>query len=82
MARSAIWTALLVATLLAVQPARADFEAGQRAWDAGRPDEALTQWRAGAWVPHAEHGNTRHLRRAIFRDGWFDPSRGGLTVPL
>ena len=48
MARSAIWTALLVATLLAVQPARADFEAGQRAWDAGRPDEALTQWRAGA----------------------------------
>ena len=48
MARLAIWTALLVATLLAVQPARADFEAGQRAWDAGRPDEALTQWRAGA----------------------------------
>ena len=48
MARSVIWTALLVATLVAVQPARADFEAGQRAWDAGRPDEALTQWRAGA----------------------------------
>ena len=48
MVRSAIWTALLVATLVAVQPARADFEAGQRAWDAGRPDEALTQWRAGA----------------------------------
>ena len=48
MARSAIWAALLAATLVAVQPARADFEAGQRAWDAGRPDEALTQWRAGA----------------------------------
>ena len=48
MVRSAIWTALLVATLVAAQPARADFEAGQRAWDAGRPNEALTQWRAGA----------------------------------
>ena len=31
-----------------VQPARADFETGQKAWDAGRPDEALIQWRAGA----------------------------------
>ena len=48
MARSAIRTALLVAALLVVQSAGADFEAGQRAWDAGRPDEALTQWRAGA----------------------------------
>ena len=48
MARSVIRTALLLAALLAVQSAGADFEAGQRAWDAGRPDEALTQWRAGA----------------------------------
>jgi len=48
MARSAIRTALLVAALLAAQPARADFEAGQQAWDAGRPEEALTQWRAAA----------------------------------
>ena len=48
MFRPSLWTALLAVTLVAVQPARADFEAGQRAWDAGRPDEALTQWRAGA----------------------------------
>ena len=48
MVRTSLWTALLVATLVAVQSAGADFEAGQRAWDAGRPDEALTQWRAGA----------------------------------
>ena len=48
MVRTSLWAALLVATLVAVQPAGADFEAGQRAWDAGRPDEALTQWRAGA----------------------------------
>ena len=49
MARTAIWTALLVSILVvAVQPVRADFEAGQRAWDAGHLDEALTQWRAAA----------------------------------
>ena len=48
MVRPSLWTALLAVTLVAVQPARADFETGQRAWDAGRPDEALTQWRAGA----------------------------------
>ena len=34
--------------LSVAQPARADYAAGQRAWDAGRPDEALTQWRAAA----------------------------------
>ena len=48
MVRTSLWTALLAATLLAAQPAGADFEAGQRAWDAGRPDEALAEWRAGA----------------------------------
>ena len=48
MVRTSLWTALLVVTLVAVQPAGADFEAGQRAWDAGNTDEALSQWRAGA----------------------------------
>ena len=43
MVRTSLWTALLAATLLAAQPAGADFEAGQRAWDAGRPDEALAE---------------------------------------
>ena len=32
--------------------------------------------RVRAWVAHAEHANTWRLRHAIFRDGWFDPSRG------
>ena len=48
MVRTSLWTALLVVTLVAVQPAGADFEARQRAWDAGNTDEALSQWRAGA----------------------------------
>ena len=48
MTRAAFRTALLVLALVAVQPLRADYDAGQRAWDAGRPDEALAQWRAAA----------------------------------
>ena len=31
--------------------------------------------RVGAWIAHTAHANTRRLRRAIFRDRWFDPSR-------
>ena len=34
--------------LLGAGAARADYEAGQRAWDAGRHAEAVTQWRAAA----------------------------------
>ena len=48
MSRAAFRTALLVLALVAVQPLRADYDAGQRAWEAGRPDEAVTQWRAAA----------------------------------
>ena len=40
--------AVLALALLAMQPASADYEAGQRAWEAGRADEALAQWRAAA----------------------------------
>ena len=44
------------------------------------------QWRAGtigfgdvnsrvvAWIAHAGHADTWHLRHAIFRGGWFDPA--------
>ena len=39
---------VLVLALVAAQPVRADYEAGQRAWDAGRPDEAVVQWEAAA----------------------------------
>lgn len=49
MIRSAIRAGFLVAALLAgQQPAWANFEAGQRAWDAGDTVEALSQWRAAA----------------------------------
>ena len=48
MIRNAIRTAVLALALLCVLPAGADYEAGRQAWDAGRPDEALAQWRAAA----------------------------------
>ena len=43
-----IRTAMLALAVLCALPARADYDAGQRAWDAGRPDEALVQWMAAA----------------------------------
>ena len=48
MIRTAIWTAFLVAALAAGELVRADFEAGQRAWDAGDMEESLTEWRTAA----------------------------------
>ena len=48
MVGSAIRIVVLALALLGALGARADYEAGQRAWDAGRPDEALAQWRAAA----------------------------------
>ena len=39
---------VLALVLATTQPARPDYDAGQRAWDDARPDEALTQWRAAA----------------------------------
>ena len=41
-------TLVLAVALIATQPASADFEAGQQAWDAGSIDEAVTQWQAAA----------------------------------
>ena len=42
-------TTLAIAVWLVIAPlARADYDAGQRAWDAGSVDEALSQWRAAA----------------------------------
>ena len=41
--------ALVLTVILVFSPAiTADFEAGRKAWDAGRPAEALAQWRAAA----------------------------------
>ena len=38
----------LVLTMVLPLSARADFEAGERAWDAGRTDEALARWHTAA----------------------------------
>ena len=42
------WALALVVALAAAAPAGADFEAGQRAWDAGRHAEAVAAWQAAA----------------------------------
>ncbi len=47
MVRNAIRAAVLALALIGA-PAAADYEVGQRAWDAGRIDEALSGWRAAA----------------------------------
>ena len=39
---------LLVLVLMGMSLARADYEAGQRAWDTGQPAEALNLWQASA----------------------------------
>ena len=39
---------LLIVLLAGVSPVGADYDAGQRAWDAGRMDEALSHWLAAA----------------------------------
>ena len=44
----AIQAAALALALIVAHSVRADFEAGQRALDAGSVDEALTQWRTAA----------------------------------
>lgn len=48
MRRNILWAVLLTAAVMAAPAARADYEAGQRAWDAGRPDAPLTEWRSAA----------------------------------
>ncbi len=39
---------MLVLMLLSATPARADYEAGQRAWEVGQRDVAIAEWQAGA----------------------------------
>ena len=39
---------VMVAALGGVVTAQADYDAGQRAWDAGRHSEALREWQAAA----------------------------------
>ena len=48
MRRTIVAMAIVALMLTAVQPARADFETGQRAWNAGSVDEAVSEWGAAA----------------------------------
>ena len=48
MIRSTVRTTVLLLMLFSVVPAWADYEAGQQAWDAGRTDAALLQWKTAA----------------------------------
>ena len=45
-------------------------------WRQGTVEREEVERRVGAWIAHAGHASTRHLRRTLFRDGWFDPSPG------
>ena len=44
----------IILALVCSAPAGAEYEAGQRAWEAGRRDEAITEWRAGADADEAK----------------------------
>ena len=48
MTRGVLRTVVLAGALLTVLSARAEYEAGQQAWEAGRTDEALIQWQSAA----------------------------------
>ena len=56
MIRNTIRMAILAAAFISALPVWADYESGQRAWDAGHLDEALRQWRAAA-----DAGNRRAM---------------------
>ena len=50
MTRISGWAVLLTLVLMlaCLPPTRADYEAGERAWEAGRLEQALTEWRSAA----------------------------------
>ena len=44
-------------------------------WRQGSVSRREVECRVQAWVAHASHAHSWRLRQAIFRGGWFDPSR-------
>ena len=50
-------------------------------WQNGGQDEDIIRQRVNAWVAHASHADTWRLRQALFRGGWFDPSREPESPP-
>ena len=51
-------------------------------WRHGTVGEDEVRWRVQSWIAHAAHADTWRLRQEIFRDGWFDPSRGPGPPPV
>ena len=45
---NAVFNTAALILVLAVTPARADYEAGQQAWDAGQQSEAIAEWQRSA----------------------------------
>ena len=52
--RSEIRAGMLALMLLSATPAGADYETGQRAWEAGQRDVAIAEWQAGANAGEAQ----------------------------
>lgn len=52
---------------------RQRLDALRLAWHAGEVDDATVRQSISAWVAHAQHAHTVGLRRALLREGWFDP---------
>ena len=48
-------------------------------WRAGTVTEEVVRAHVEAWIAHASFADTRALMEKIFRGGWFDPRREGLT---
>jgi len=53
-------------------------------WRAGTIGFSDINARVGAWIAHAKHADTWHLRHAIFQGGRFDPCQSpwSLDSPL
>lgn len=51
-------------------------------WRAGSIDGNEIRQRLNSWIAHAAHADTRQLRHALFRGGWFDPLREPDAPPV
>ena len=50
-------------------------------WSQGTISRDEVDRKVNGWIAHAAHADSWRLRQAIFRGGWYDPTREGLAVP-
>ena len=50
-------------------------------WSQGTVSRDELDRKVNGWIAHAAHADSWRLRQAIFRGGWYDPTREGLAVP-